>query len=171
MRFSAAAAVPLLLALGCDGGLHPVPSSTACTAGICGVVHFLGAVPDSTDYVRVVVYQTIPDSLDQITSFAGFSDPLPLGPDSAQYTCCITPLAPGAYAWVLVVWKKLGALDVNSAPSLLMAAGSFLNPADTTKLGSVTVPAAGGTPGIDIVADFGQLRSISAFFPPAASPP
>ena len=170
MRLFAAAAVPLFLALGCDGGLHPELSPTACTAGICGVVRFRGVVPDSTDYVRVVVYQAVPDSLDQITSFAGFSDPLPLGPDSARYTCCITPLAPGAYAWVLVVWKKLGALDVNSAPALLMAAGSFLDPADTTRLGTVTVPPAGGAGGIDIVADFGQLQSISAFFPAARAP-
>ncbi len=169
MRLSAAAAVLLFLALGCDGGLQPESTSTSCPVGICGVVHFRGAVPDSTDYVRVVVYQAVPDSLSQIIAFAGFSDPLPLGPDSARYSCCITPLPPGAYAWVLVVWKKLGVLDVNSAPALLMAAGSYQDPADTTRLGVVTVPASGGAGGVNIVADFGRLQSISAFFPPAAA--
>jgi len=168
MRFPAAAAVLLPLALGCDGGLQPGITPASCTVGICGVVHLRGAVPDSTDYVRVVVYQAVPDSLDHLTSFAGVSDPLPLGPDSARYTCCVTPLPPGAYAWVLVVWKKLGVLDANSAPSLLMAAGSYLDPADTTKPGVVTVPASGGAGGVNIVADFGQLQSIGAFFPPAA---
>ncbi len=168
MRISAAAAVLLPLALACDGGLQPEVTSTSCTVGICGVVHFRGAVPDSTDYVRVIVYQAVPDSLDQLTSFAGVSDPLPLSPDSARYTCCITPLPPGAYAWVLVVWKKLGVLDINSAPALLMAAGSYLDPADTTQLGVVTVPASGGVGGVNIVADFGQLQSLGAFFPPAA---
>lgn len=168
MRFSAAPAVLLVLALGCDGGLQPETASASCTSGICGVVHLLGAVPDSTDYVRVVVYQTVPDSLDQVIAFAGFSDPLPLGPDSARYTCCITPLAPGAYAWVLVVWKKIGVLDVPSAPALLMVAGSYPDPADTTKLGAVTVPASGGTAGVNIVANFGRLQSISAYVPPAA---
>jgi hypothetical protein len=117
MRFSAAAAVLLLFAPGCDGGLQPLATSTTCAVGICGAVHFRGAVPDSTDYVRVVVYRTVPDSLSQLTSFAGFSDPLPLGPDTARYACCITPLAPGPYAWVLVVWKKVGVLDAASAPA------------------------------------------------------
>jgi hypothetical protein len=167
MRISAAA-VLLPLALGCDGGLQPERTATGCAVGICGVVHFRGAVPDSTDYVRVVVYQAVPDSLSQVAAFAGFSDPLPLGPDSAQYTCCITPLPPGAYAWVLVVWKKLGVLDVNTAPALLRAAGSYLDPADTTRLGVVTLPAGGAVGSVDIVADFGRLQSISAFFPPAA---
>jgi hypothetical protein len=166
MRISAATLlVPLVLS--CDGGLTPQAASTACPTGICGVVHFRGAVPDSTDYVRVVVYDSIPRSLGQVTDFAGFSDPLPLGPDSARYSCCITTLSPGPYAWVLVVWKKVGALDVNTAPALLQEAGSYLNPADTTQLGAVTVLASGGVAGINIVADFGRLQSISDFFPPA----
>jgi hypothetical protein len=165
MRFSAAALL-VLLVLSCDGGLTPQTSSTTCAVGICGVVRFRGAVPDSTDYVRVVVYDSVPRNLSQLTSFAGFSDPLPLGPDSARYACCITPLPPGPYAWVLVVWKKVGALDVNTAPALLEAAGSYLDPADTTQLGVVTVPAGGGVGGVNMVADFGKLRSISAFFPP-----
>ena len=167
MRFPAAATILALCVLDCDGGLNPEVSTTFCPTGICGVVHFRGAVPDSTDYVRVVVYQAIPDSLDQLIAFAGVSDALPLGPDSAIYTCCITPLAPGAYAWVLVVWKKVGVLDVNSAPALLREIGSYYDPADTTTLGSVTVPASGGTGGIDMVADYGRMRSISDFFPPA----
>jgi len=169
MRFSAA--VLLLLSLGCDGGLQPATTPTSCPAGICGVVQFRGVLPDSTDYVRVVVYRTIPDSLGQVIAFAGFSDPLPQGPDSARYSCCITPLAPGAYAWVLVVWKKLGVLDVNSAPALLRAAGSYLDPADTTRFGTVIVPGGGGAGNVNIVADFGRLQSISDFFPPAPPPP
>ncbi|HTT69464.1 MAG TPA: hypothetical protein VMF70_15675 [Gemmatimonadales bacterium] len=167
MRFPAVAAVLVPLAISCDGGLQPQVSSTSCPVGICGVVHFRGAVPDSTDYVRVVVYDSVPRSLDQLIAFAGFSDPLPLGPDSATYSCCITPLAPGAYAWVLVVWKKLGALDVNTAPYLLEAAGSYLDPADTTRLGVVVVPAQGGARGVDILADFGRMQSLGAFLSPA----
>ena len=166
MRFSAAALLVLLVP-SCDGGLTPQITTTTCAVGICGVVRFRGAVPDSTDYVRVVVYDSIPRSLGQLTSFAGFSDPLPLGPDSARYTCCITALPPGSYAWVLVVWKKVGALDATTAPALLQQAGSYLNPADTTQLGAVTVPATGGVGGVNMVADFGRLRSISSFFPPA----
>jgi hypothetical protein len=168
MRFPAAAAVLVLCALGCDAGLTPEVPSTTCPSGFCGVVHFRGAVPDSTDYVRVAVYQAVPGSLDQVLTFAGFSDPLPLGPDSAIYACCVTPLAPGTYAWVLVVWKQVGTLDPSTAPALLRVAGSYADPADSTQLGAVTIGAAGGTGGVDLVADYGKMRSISDFFPPAA---
>jgi hypothetical protein len=165
MRFAPAAALLALAALRCDGGLKPVLAGTSCPAGICGVVHFLGVPPDSTDYVRIVVYATAPDSLDQLVQFAGFSDPLPLGADSAVYSCCITPLAPGSYAWVLVVWKKVGVLTIATAPTLLREIGAYLDPADTTRFGAVVVPANGGADGVDMVADYGHMRSISDFFP------
>jgi hypothetical protein len=168
MRLATAAALLALCVAGCDAGLKPEVSSTYCASGICGVVHFLGTVPDSTDYVRVVVYDSVPGTVAELTAFAGFSDPLPLGADSAFYHCCITPLAPGSYAWVLVVWKKVGVLDVSSAPSLLRVAGSYLDPADTTRFGVVAVTSGLGTGGIDIVADFGRLRPISDFFPAGA---
>jgi hypothetical protein len=171
MRFAPVAAVFLPLALACDGGLKPEPASTDCRVGICGTVHFRGALPDSTDYVRVVVYAFVPRTALELTAFAGFSDPLPVGADSAFYTCCITRLPPGPYGWVLVVWKKVGALDVNTAPALLREAGAYLDPADSTSFGTVVVPASGGVGGIDMVADFGRMRSISDFFPPAAAAP
>jgi hypothetical protein len=169
LRLAAAAAALAPLALSCDGGLKPEIASADCPVGICGVVHFRGAVPDSTDYVRVLVYATIPQSAAELINFVGFSDPLPLGTDSAHYTCCITRLPPGPYGWVLVVWKKLGILDPNSAPTLLREAGAYLDPADTTRFGTVVVPSSAGAGGIDMVADFGRMRSISDFFP-AASP-
>ena len=115
-----------------------------------------------------MVYDSVPRTLDGLIAFAGFSDPLPLGPDSATYSCCITALRPGSYGWVLVVWKKLGLLTVNTAPALLEAAGSYLDPADTTRFGTVVVPAQGGVQGIDIVADFGRMQGVGAFLPPAA---
>lgn len=170
MPLHAARAALLVAAFmaGCGGGLEPEPASTACPSGICGTVRFRGAVPDSTDYVRVVVYRTLPTTPGELILFAGFSDPLPLGVDSAFYTCCVSLLSPATYAWVLVVWKKLGTLDFATAPALLREIGSYRDPADTSLLGSVTVPSTGGAPRIDIIADFGKMRSISDFFPPAA---
>ncbi len=170
MRFHAAAAASaLLLMLGCDAGLKPEIASENCRAGICGTVHFRGAVPDSTDYVRVVVYAFVPRTAAELTAFAGFSDPLPLGTDSAFYSCCITHLPPGPYGWVLVVWKKLSdsTLSVSTAASLLREVGSYLDPADTTKFGTVAVPTSGGVGGIDMIADFGKMKSITDFFPAA----
>jgi len=169
MRFRLAAAIVLApLVLRCDGGLKPEIASTNCPVGICGVVHFRGAVPDSTDYVRVLVYASVPTTPAELTSFVGFSDPLPLGADSALYSCCITRLPPGPYGWVLVVWKKVGILDASTAPALLREAGAYLDPADTTRFGTVVVLSSAGAGGVDMVADFGKMRSISDFFPTAS---
>ena len=164
---AAAVALLLPLVLGCDGGLKPETPSTNCPAGICGTVHFRGAVPDSTEWVRVVVYASVPKNASELTAFAGFSDVLPLSVGSAFYTCCITPLPPGSYGWVLVVWKKLGALVPTTAPDLLRELGAYQDAVDTTRFGTVVVPSDGGIGGIDIVADFGKMRSISDFFPSA----
>jgi hypothetical protein len=167
MRLVAAVAVLLPLVPGCDGGLKPEMPSTNCATGICGTVHFRGAVPDSTEWVRVVVYASVPRSASELTAFAGLSDVLPLSVGSAFYSCCMTALPPGPYGWVLVVWKKLGALDATTAPDLLRAVGAYQDPADTTRFGTVVVASGGGIGGIDMVADFGKMRSISDFLPPA----
>ncbi len=167
MRLAAAGALLALAAIACDGGLKPEPSTSYCGTGLCGTVHFVGAVPDSTDWVRVVVYAAVPESVSQLTRFAGFSDALPPAADTAPYACCITPLAPGAYGWVLVVWKKLGVLTTATAPSLLREIGAYLDPNDTTRFGAVVVPPGSGASGIDMVADYGHMRSISDFFPAA----
>jgi hypothetical protein len=164
----AAAALLAPLVLSCDGGLKPEIASTNCPVGICGVVHFRGAVPDSTDYVRVLVYASIPQSAAELTNFVGFSDPLPLGTDSASYTCCITSLPPGPYGWVLVVWKKVGILTPTTAPALLREAGAYLDPSDTTRFGTVVVPTSAGVGSVDMIADYGKMRSISDFFPTAS---
>lgn len=172
MRFRVAAAVVVPLALGCDGGLKPEIASTNCPTGICGTVHFRGVVPESTEYVRVVVYAFVPRTANELTAFAGFSDVLPIGADSAFYACCITRLPPGPYGWVLVVWKKksVALLDVTNAAALLREMGSYRDPADSTRFGTVAVPSGGGVGGIDIIADYGRMHSISDFFPPAAPP-
>jgi hypothetical protein len=163
-----AAALLLPLTLSCDGGLKPETASTYCPTGICGTIGFRGAVPDSTEWVRVVVYPAMPTTANQLLTFAGLSDVLPLGVDSAFYSCCITPLAPGPYAWVLVVWKKVGVLDLTTAPDLLREVGAYQDPADTTRFGTAIVPGGGGIGRINIIADFGKMRSMADFFPPAA---
>jgi hypothetical protein len=169
MRARFGAVLAACLALGCDAGLRPSYPAGYCASGICGTVRFSGVLPDSTDYVRVVAYANVPTTIAELTGFAGFSDPLPLHADSAHYTCCITPLPAGTYRWVLVVWKKIGPLSPTNATDLLREAGSYLDPADTTRFGVVAVPASGGVSGVDIVADYGHLHSISDYFPPAAA--
>lgn len=154
--------------LACNGGLEPI-TRCAPVAQICGSLTFRGTVPDSTEWVRVVAYRIMPTTRTELFTFSGPSDPLPYRNPSAEYRL---PLSPGTYAWVLAVWKKLGTLapDGSNAEDLLREAGSYLDPADPTRFGPVTVPASGKT-GINIVVDFDNMHRVSDFFPPAGARP
>lgn len=158
--------------LGCNDGLQPTPVPTTCPSrfvGVCGNITFRGAVPDSTDALYLVSYATFPQSASDLFTFQPFPPatlPLPAAGDSVvHYTL---PLPNGQYAWVIAVWKKVGTLnpaDTASADSLLREAGYYRDPADTTKPGTVTVNAA-GTDHVDFVVDFGNMHTVSYFFPP-----
>src|SRR5919106_2425976 len=93
----------LLTMLGCDGGLQPVPEPTACPprhVGICGTVRFRGAIPDSTQAVYVIAYDTFPTSRDDLFKLKpgiALLQPLPLDDTTAFY---VVPLEPGRYEWV-----------------------------------------------------------------------
>lgn len=175
MRRQVPAALVVLSALaaatlGCREGLKPVPAENTCPTlpGFCGTVTFHGTVPDSTDWVRVVAYALVPRTATELFGFAGFSEPIPTASDSAFYTCCLLPLGPGTYEWVLVAWKKAGELDTMTAVDLLREIGSYRDPSDSTRLAAVTIVPGRGTSGVDIRADFSRMRSVSDFFPPAA---
>lgn len=163
-----APAVLCLAALGCDGGLAPVASCSPGFTGICGTVRFRGAVPESTDVVLVVAYQTFPQSSAELFTFyprAPDSPPtLPYGDSIAAYAL---PVPPGSYAWVLAVWKKLGTLTPATAESLLAESGFYRNPADTALPGSVVVPAGGARDAVDFTVDFDHRHPVSFWFPPA----
>jgi hypothetical protein len=156
-----------LAAPACDGGLAPVAAPTACPpgfTGICGTITIRGAVPESTDVVYLVAYRTFPTSTTQLFSFVPSVPPtLPLGGTEAFYTL---PVPAGRYEWVLAVWKKVGTLSPGNADSLLMEAGFYRDPADTTRPGVVVV--SGAADSIDFVVDFDNRHSISYWFPAAA---
>lgn len=167
MRHLLALAIGALVPLGCDGGLQPETAPTACPAGftgICGTVTFRGTVPDSTDVVYVVAYQSFPTGPADLFTFLPQPTPptLPLDSATAFYTL---PVPAGRYEWVLAVWKKIGTLTPGNADSLLMESGFYRDPADTSRPGVVVV--SGATDSVDFVVDFDHRHSISYWFPNA----
>lgn len=147
----------------CNDGLKPTP---LCQPGaVCGTITLRGPLPDSTDVIYVVAYQTFPTSINDLFSFQPVPPPqlrLPATGDSiTSYTL---PLPSGQYQWVLAVWKKLGTLTIADADTLLREAGYYRDPADSTKPGVVTVNA-GGADSVNFVVDFTSMHPVSYYFP------
>ena len=88
------------LLLACTDGLQPVPFQ-----GIAGGVLYRGTVPDSTEWVRLGVFEQVPETVIEFLTFSAISDPLPLGADSIPY---LIGLETGLYRWLPVVWKQAG---------------------------------------------------------------
>jgi hypothetical protein len=147
----------------CDKGLKPEPICAPSLVGVCGTIHFRGAVPDSTDNVFVAAYAMFPQTCDEL-----IANRQPFIPGSVSYTDSTAAyslvLQPGAYAWVLAVWKKVGALTLTPADTaLLRVAGYYRNPADTTQPGVVNVPTGGAAANIDFRAELDSLRPATDF--------
>lgn len=147
----------------CGGGLEPEPICAPTLVGVCGTLRFRGPVPDSTDNVFIAAYATFPQTCNDL-----INNRQPFIPGSVPYTDSVADysveLSPGAYEWVLAVWKKIGTLTLSPADTtLLRVAGYFRDPADTTQPGAVTVPGGGAAGGIDFLVDFDNLRPATDF--------
>lgn len=166
-RVAAALAAVAVVAVACDSGLEPSPF-----VGISGVVTLEGTAPDSTEWVRLIVLRERPDSAEDfldvsrlLANLAAFTDPLPL--DVPEYPFHVE-LAPGEYAWLLAVWKKLGDLDSTT----LREAGTYYGEkAPSEGPDTITVTAGEETAGLDFVANLDSLRSIHDLFPPDSAGP
>ncbi|HSG81375.1 MAG TPA: hypothetical protein VLC48_03920 [Gemmatimonadota bacterium] len=137
-------ALGLALCLACSDGIEPVPFQ-----GISGQVTFLGEVPDSTEWVRLVIYRTLPRDSLQLLSFVAFSDTFPLDQPSTPY---FMELQAGEYAWLPLVWKKK---DAPLAPEALRVMGWYSAggaPFDSVRL--VTVETESETAEINLIGDF-----------------
>lgn len=137
--------LPLLgaFALACVDGLQPVPFQ-----GIAGGVDYRGTVPDSTEWVRLGVFEQVPETVIDFLTFSAISDPLPLDADSVPY---LLGLETGLYRWLPIVWKEAGV----PIPDGLRVLGWYTvgddpigNPAPF-----LVAPDA-ATEGIDLTADF-----------------
>jgi hypothetical protein len=158
----ARAAVLVLALFACNDGLQPEP---ACPNAICGRVTFQGTVPDSTDAVYIVAYQTFPRSRNDLFTFQpslAALQALPLDSASAPYSVL---LPTGRYEWVVAVWKKVGALTIANADSMLREAGYYRDPADTSQPRVVTV-AAQGLDSINFVIDFAHMNPPCRYYNP-----
>jgi hypothetical protein len=134
--------------------------------GICGTVKIRGVTPDSTDFVVVVAFADFPrDTLDLLQFRPVPPVQLPLGDTIATYRL---GLPAGRYEWVLVVWKKLGAISLANANTLLREAGFYRDPNNPATRGVVDV--SGGQSGVDFVVDFADMHPVSFWFPPSPAP-
>ena len=142
----------LMTFIACGRGIGPIPKEVPEIGVIRGTVRFLGVWPDSTAEVRVAVYEEYPPS--DFYEIRAFSDPLPIGADSARYEIRISP---GIYMWIMVAWRAEGRFW---GPESFL--GMYHDPEDPSRPGTVTVDPGEEVRGIDILADFsrrGELPS------------
>ncbi len=163
MRLPLAGFILLVALVGCGGGLEPEPICAPGLVGVCGTLHFRGAIPPQTDNVFVAAYVTFPRTCNDL-----IANRQPFFPGSVPYTDSAVAysvgLLPGRYEWVVAVWKKAGTLTATAADTaLLRVAGYYRNPADTSQAGVVAVANGAATGDIDIVIDFDKLRPATDF--------
>ncbi|NIR44616.1 MAG: hypothetical protein GWN99_09955 [Gemmatimonadetes bacterium] len=142
-----AAALVGLVGLACSDGLEPVPFQ-----GISGTVSFVGEVPDSTDWVRLVAYRDLPQQPLDLLGFAAFSDTLPLGVQNPEF---ILGLDAARYAWLPIVWKRQ---DAPLSPEALRVIGWYTGgsgPFDPPQ--PIEVETNAETGDLTVTGDFGQL--------------
>lgn len=147
----------------CGRGLEPEPICARSLVGLCGTVRFRGAVPANTENVFIAAYLAFPQTCTDL-----INNRRPVIPGSVPFTDSLAaysvPLDPGAYHWVLAVWKKPGTLTLSPADTqYLRVAGYYRSPADSTQPGVVTVPSASAISNIDFVVDFDSLRPATDF--------
>jgi hypothetical protein len=169
MRASVRGAVLVALAAApaCDGGLAPAAAPTSCPGtfvGVCGTVTFAGQLPESTNRIFIVAFDTFPKSQNDLFKFKPPNPPtLPPGGPPHFYTL---PLPPGRYEWVLAVWQKQGQLTPANADTLLREAGFYRDRNDSTKPAIVTIPSGTGRDSVDFAVDFNNMHRVCQYFPP-----
>ena len=147
----------------CGGGLEPEPVCARGLVGLCGTVHFRGAVPANTENVFIAAYATFPQTCTDLINNRRPVIPgsVPFAGSAAAYSVA---LSPGGYEWVLAVWKMPGPLTLSPTDTqYLRVAGYYRSPADSTQPGTVTVPANSAVNDIDFVVNFDSLRPATDF--------
>src|SRR5437660_3485246 len=115
------AALVTLGALACNNGLQPVPVCPPGFVGICGTVAFRGAVPDSTQAVFIIAFDSFPQTLSDLFKFKPAS-PVQLPLDRPTFAYAV-PLPNGRYTWVLAVWETVGTSTPHTSVTLLQQSG------------------------------------------------
>jgi len=147
----------------CGRGLEPEPICAPSLVGLCGTLRFRGVAPANTEDVFIAAYLTFPQTCTDL-----INNRKPPRPGSVPFTDSIAaysvPLSPGAYEWVLAVWKKPGTLTLTPADTqYLRVAGYYRSRNDSTQPGSVAVPSGAAAGDIDFVVNFDSLRPATDF--------
>lgn len=147
----------LLLTAACtDHGLEPIHE------GISGRITYLGAWPDSTEWVRLAIFKKLPATVFDIPINPPlFSDTLPRFVNSYDYEMT---LPAGQYEWVVLAWKPVKRNAANDF-SGLDTLGMYAQPGTQRVPVSIAVPSQRMLTGIDIVADFAILSPASPILP------
>lgn len=139
-----------------DHGLEPIRE------GISGRITYVGAWPDTTEWVRLAVFKKLPPSVFDIPlNPPVFSDTLPRFVSSYDYTLT---LAPGTYEWVVLAWKpkkQFASSDFSGLDTL----GMYSNASNPSAPRAIAVPIKDLLTGVDIVADFARLSPPSPILP------
>ena len=157
----------LVALLACNQGLEPIPVCGPGFVGVCGTVRFHGALPDSTQAVYVIAYESFPDSRDDLYDLQPplfLLQPLSLDDTIAFYTL---PLTGTRYEWVLAAWVKQG-FSLANADTHLFEAGYYRDPVDPNRPGLVLIPSGGSVDSVDFIVDFENMHPVSFWFPATA---
>jgi hypothetical protein len=146
-----AAALAAALLAGCADGLEPVYFQW-----VTGQVAYLSEPPaGTTDWVRLAVYESLPQEELDLLDFVTFSDTLPTAGEGAPYAIALDP---GEYAFLVVVWKEAGNENLLTA---LRAAGWYSGGGGPFEMpASFSVTAESETADIDLAADFDNMMTI-----------
>ncbi len=146
-------------------GLNPTAGGDSGT-GIRGTITFQGTWPDSTKEVRVAVLRQYPHGITDndslmafvITNLVANSDTIPRGSETYDFAM---QLEPDVYAWVIVAWFPDIPLYFFGVKEL----GAFYRDPDDMEIPTpVNVVQGIMTEGVDIIADFENLKNDRAFF-------
>ncbi len=143
--------------MSCEEGLSPsTGTTTGHTYGISGVIHFQHwPPPDSILDLRLAALQNYPVASipnEVLNGRARYSNALPYGIDSLNYTLTRAPLPPGTLPFVGVAQQY--------GPNIQQdwrVVGIYYAGGDTSHPGTVVVPNDSIVPGIDIWVDFSHL--------------
>jgi hypothetical protein len=139
----------------CDQGLSPESAAMRGPVyGISGTIYFTNWPPsDSVLDLRVVSFKNFPsqDIIDEVLQGrAGYTETIqPYGADSLHYTLLLSPIPPGAFTYTVVA-QRFG-------PNIRAdwkAVGEYYANGDTSRPGTIIVPADSVLPGADIRVDF-----------------
>lgn len=153
----------VIMVTACNSGLAPEPICAPSLVGLCGTLRFQGAVPANTENVFVAAYVNFPQTCTDL-----INNRQPIIPGSVPFTDSVADysiaLSPGAYHWVLAVWKSPGALTLTPADTqYLRVAGYYRNPADSTQPGIVIVPTGAAAGDVNFVVNFDSLKPATDF--------